>query len=74
MEADRSQDPPLPPTGYEAAIDDPYLLLPVLPECKLRSVKRFSCCGNKGIREQYHCGRDGRRCSRLQCQECKGQL
>jgi len=61
---------PVPPEGYEADPNDPYVMYPKLDDCEDREIiliKR-KCCGGNILK--WQCQRDNQPTSRLRCKSC----
>ena len=71
---DREGKKPPVPEGYERAHDDPYVLLPILPACKGRTVKMSKTrCKKCAPTETIHCSFSNSIVTRLECTNCGGQ-
>lgn len=68
--APRRGEIPTPPDGYEVAVGDPFVFLPVLPNCDYRErrIIQRSCCG---AMERVFCNKIHEFTTRTGCQECK---
>ena len=61
--------PPEAPEGYEQAPGEPFMFLPILPDCRYRELRvvHRKCCGNI---TRMVCQDRGIFVTRLDCMEC----
>ena len=61
--------PPEPPEGYERAAGEPFMFLPILPECSYREMRAIhrECCGTV---TKILCNDRNEFVTRLDCKEC----